>query len=163
MTRFANCLLSFYNFHCIRLLLSWLSWLIQGTVCSHHGLWVPHRRFMQIRDTSTAFATLSLTHRAGSGDLDRSVSDRGGFLERGEDGLHRLGRKVLVVVVVDLDHGRVDTGTQTLDFNEGEEAVFGGVARGDTQVFRNGFDDLGATAATELAWCLNNGNFPVSN
>ena len=163
MTRFANCLLSFYNFHCIRLLLSWLSWLIQGTVCSHHGLWVPHRRFMQIRDTSTAFATLSLTHRAGSGDLDWSVSDCGGFLERGEEGLDRLGRKVLVIVVVDLDHGRVDTGTQTLDFNEGEEAVFRGVARGDTQVFRNGFDDLGATAATELAWCLNNGNFPVSN
>lgn len=133
---------------CIRLL------SIQSTIRPHHRLRVPHRRVLQIRDTSTVFAALSLAHRTGGGDLRRLVCGRGGFLECGEEGLHRLGREVLVVVVVDLDHGGVDTSTQTLDLNKGEEAVFRRVAGGDTQVFRDGVDDLGATAATELAWCL---------
>lgn len=134
---------------CIRLLLS-----VQSTIRSHHGLRVPHRRVLQIRETTTVFAALSLAQRAGSRDLDRLVRRDSRVLKRGEEGLGGFGGEVLVVVVVDLDHGGVDTGTKTFDFDEGKQAVFGGVAGGDTQVFRNGFEDLGATAATELAWCL---------
>lgn len=133
---------------CIRLL------SIQSTIRPHHRLRVPHRRVLQIRDTSTVFAALSLAHRTGGGDLHRLARGRGRFLECCEEGLHRLGGEVLVVVVVDLDHGGIDTGTQTLNFDKGEEAVFRRVAGGDTQVLRDGVDDLGATAATELAWCL---------
>lgn len=103
---------------------------------------------------STVFAALSLAQRAGGRDLDRFVRRGSGVLERGEEGLGGFGGEVLVVVVVDLDHGGVDTGTETFDFDEGEQAVFGGVAGGNAQVFRNGFEDLGATAATELAWRL---------
>ena len=109
---------------------------------------------MQIRKASTVFAALSLAQGAGGRDLDRLVRRGSGLLEGGEESLGGFGGEVLIVVIVDLNHGGVDTGTQTFDFDEGEQAVFSGVAGGDTQVFRNGFEDLGATAATELAWCL---------
>jgi len=109
---------------------------------------------LQIRKASTVFAALSLAQGAGGRDLDRLVRRGSGLLEGGEESLGGFGGEVLIVVIVDLNHGGVDTGTQTFDFDEGEQAVFSGVAGGDTQVFRNGFEDLGATAATELAWCL---------
>jgi hypothetical protein len=82
-------------------------------------------------------------------DLPRRGVDAG--LERLEQ-LHRgLGREVLVVLVVDLDHGRVDAGAQTLDFDEGEEAVGGSLALLDAQVGLYGFDDGVGAAAAELA------------
>lgn len=111
---------------CIRLLLS-----VQSTIRSHHGLRVPHRRVLQIRVTSTVFAAFSLAQRAGGRDLDRFIRRGSGVLERGEEGLGGFGGEVLVVVVVDLHHGGVDTGTETFDFDEGEQAVFGSVAGGN--------------------------------
>lgn len=79
------------------------------------------------------------------------IGGSGSFLEGGEEGFDGLGGQVFVVVIIDLDHGGIDAGTQTFDFDEGEEVVLGRVAGGDTQVFCDGLDDLVATAATELA------------
>lgn len=82
-------------------------------------------------------------------DLARRGVDAG--LERLEQ-LHRgLGGQVLVVLVVDLDHGRVDAGAQALDFDEGEKAVGGGLALLNAEVGLDGLDDGVGAAAAELA------------
>lgn len=129
--------------------------LVQSPVLSHHRSRVPHG-LDQVGQSRAVLACVSAAQRTRSGHLDRltSLGGRGGLLESGEQRLHRFGGKVLVVVVVDLDHGSVDAGTQAFDLDEGEEAVFGSVSRGDTQVFRDRLDDLVATATTELAGCL---------
>lgn len=59
-------------------------------------------------------------------------------LEKVDDG---LGCEVLVVVVVDLNHGGVDAGTQALDLDEGEESVLGGLALLDAEVLLDSFYD----------------------
>ena len=76
------------------------------------------------------------------------------MLDRGKQALDRLRSQVLVVLVIDLDHGRIDTGTQTFDFNVCKQTILGGVAWRNAQMFRDGLDDRIATAASELARCL---------
>lgn len=94
-------------------------------------------------------------HRAGGGNLDGLAGGgSGGLFQGGKEGLGRLGGKVLEVVIVDLNHGGVDTGAQTLNLGESEETVFGGVAGGDAEVLGHSVDNDLATAAAELAWCL---------
>lgn len=78
--------------------------------------------------------------------VDLAVLDAGP--EGVEELLGGLGREVLVVIVVDLDHGGVDAGAETLDLEEGEEAVGRGLALLDAEVLRDGLDDgVGATTA----------------
>jgi hypothetical protein len=60
--------------------------------------------------------------------------------------------QVLVVVVVDLHHGRVGAGAQALDFGEGEEAVGGRLAVVDSQVRGDGVHD--GVGVAQLARCL---------
>lgn len=129
--------------------------LVQSPILSHHRSRVPHG-LDQVGQSRAVLACISAAQRTRSRHLHRlaSLGGRGGLLEGGEQRLHRFGGKVLVVVVVDLDHGSVDAGTQAFDFDEGEETIFGGVSGGDTQVFRDRLDDLVATATTELAGCL---------
>ena len=63
--------------------------------------------------------------------------------------------KVLVVVVVDLDHGRVDTGAEALDLADGEELVVGHAADADTKVLLAGRHDLVATSEPAGGGCAN--------
>lgn len=65
-----------------------------------------------------------------------------------------LGGKILVVIVVDLYHGRVDTRTEALDLDEGEETVRGCFALLDAKFLFYRLDDSVTAAATELAGCL---------
>ena len=129
--------------------------LVQGTVLSHHRLRVPHR-VLQVCQSSAVLTGVSSTHWARRRNLDglSGVSGSRGLLECGEESLDGLGSKVLVVVVVDLDHRGVDTGAQALDLDQGEESILGGVSGGDTEVFLDSFQDLGAAASSELAWRL---------
>lgn len=66
----------------------------------------------------------------------------------------RLGRQVLVVVIVDLDHGRVHACAQAFDLNECEQAVGGRLAGVDAEVVFDGFDNGVGAAAAKLAGCL---------
>lgn len=75
-------------------------------------------------------------------------------LERLEKSNHGLRGQVLVEIVVDLDHGGVDAGSEALDFNHSEESVFGGLARVDTEVVLDGLDDLVTSATSQLTWSL---------
>ena len=124
----------------------------------------PKRAFLQIRPrlldaprvlgevrlALAVLASLASTQRSGSGDLDVLRGGAGG-LGAGLEGLEELDRclggEVLVVVVVDLDHGGVDAGAEALDFDEGEEAVGGGLALLDAEVGCDGLDDGVGTAA----------------
>lgn len=54
--------------------------------------------------------------------------------------------EVLVVVVVDLNHGRVGACAEAFDFGEGEEAILCGFAWVDAQVVLDGFHDGVAVA-----------------
>lgn len=72
-------------------------------------------------------------------------------LEQRDD---RLRRQVLVVVVVDLNHWRVDAGAQTFDLHVCEQLVGGCLAGVDAEVGVDGLDDGVGAAATELAGSL---------
>ena len=63
--------------------------------------------------------------------------------------------EVLIVVVVDLDHGRVDTGAEALDLADGEELVVGHAADADTKVLLAGRHDLVATSEPAGGGCAN--------
>ena len=100
---------------------------------------------------------LSLTILAG---LSAALGTRGGHLVGGVfqrfEQLHGgLGGKVLVVLVVDLDHRRVDAGAEAFDLEEGEEAVGRGLALLDVEVLLDGLDDGVGAASAELARGLN--------
>ena len=125
---------------------------IQRTVSAHHGLGVPHN-LLQVGKTGTVFTGIASAQRAGSRDLGggAGASSSGTVLEGSEEGLDGLGGQVLVVVVVDLDHGGVNAGTQALDLDIGEEAVLGGVAGGDAEVLVDSLDNSVGTATTKLA------------
>lgn len=88
------------------------------------------------------------------GDLGGAARSGGGVLEGLEEVDHGLGGEILVVVVVDLDHGGVDASPQALDLDEGEEAVGGGLALLNTEVVADSLDDGVGAAASELAGCL---------
>lgn len=82
----------------------------------------------------------------------------GGGLQGFQEGDDGFGGEVLVEVVVDLDHGCVDAGAETFDFDEGEEAVLCGLPAVDAEVAFDGLlDDVGAAAA-ELAGRLVGGD-----
>jgi len=101
----------------------------------------------QVGNAIAVLARLPPAQRSRSWHLVSLAHVRDAFLERRQQRLHRLGRQVLVVVVVDLDHGRVDAGAEALDLDEGEEAVGGGLALLDAQVLLYGLYDGVASAA----------------
>lgn len=121
---------------------------VQGTVLAHQQLGVPLWHLSEVGQTGAVLAGAASGQWARLGGLG---AGGGGFLERGEESLDRLRGQVLVVVVVDLDHGGVDASTQAFDLDVGEEAVLGGVAGGDTEVLVDGLDDRVGAAAAELA------------
>lgn len=104
----------------------------------------------QVRRAGAVLAGLAAAKGAGRGGLTGG-STLLEVLEQLGDG---RGRQVLVVVVVDLDHGGVDAGTQALDLDKGEEAVGRGLALLDAELLLDGLDDDVGTAATELAGSL---------
>lgn len=105
----------------------------------------------QTRQPGAVLARLAAAQRPRLGDFCGLANVGGALLQGRQQRLDRLGRQVLVVVVVDLDHGRVGAGAEALDLDEGEEAVGGGLALLDAQVLRDGLDDGVAAAAAELA------------
>lgn len=104
----------------------------------------------QVGEAGRVLAGVAAGERASLGDL----AGGGAGLEVLEQLDDRLGGQVLVVVVVDLDHGGVDAGTETLDLDEGEETVSGGLALLDAEVLLDGLDNDVGAAATELAGSL---------
>lgn len=128
----------------------------QLTILSHKLLRVPCRGVVQARQAGTVLTGAATTERPRWGHLDSFASLRS--LCRFPQGLQqrndRLWCQILVVVVVDLHHRRIDTGTQAFNFDVRKQAVLGGVAGGDAQVVVDGFNNLVTAAATQLAWCL---------
>lgn len=111
----------------------------------------------QVRLPRAILASLPAAQGTGGGDLlrrGRGAGRVGALAEGAEELDDGLGGEVLVVVVVDLNHGGVDAGAETLDFDEGEEAVGGGLAFLDVEVFLDGLDDDVTSAAAELARSL---------
>lgn len=102
----------------------------------------------QIRQPGAVFACISPTERARLGSL---AHVRQTLLERREQGLDGLGSQILVVLVVDLNHGRIDAGAEALDLDKCEEAVLGGLALLDAQVLLDRLDYGVTAAASELA------------
>lgn len=78
--------------------------------------------------------------------LDRLTS-----LEIVENLDHGLWCKILVEIIVDLDHGSSGTRTETFDFHKGEHLVVCRLAWLDAQVRCDGFEDASGTTATEHA------------
>ena len=66
-----------------------------------------------------------------------------------------LHREILVVVVVDLDHGRVDACAQALHLGEGEELVLGHLADADLEVLLDGGQDFVRAAQPAGRRCTN--------
>lgn len=129
---------------------------VQCIVLAHHHLRVPNRHVSQVGQTGAVLAGIAPAQRARGGDLGAGAGtgSGGGVLEGCQDGLDGLRGQILVVVIVNLDHGGVDASAQAFDLNVCEEAILGGVAGGDSEVFGNGLDNSGTTAAAELAWGL---------
>lgn len=125
--------------------------LIQSTILAHHGLGVPLGDLLKVGEAGAALASITSAQGTGGRNLGGVASGAGGVLQGSEEGLDGLGGQVFVVVVINLDHGGVDTGTKALNLNVGEEAVLGGVAGGDSEVLVDGLDDGVGAAAAELA------------
>lgn len=125
---------------------------IECTVSAHHGLGVPHN-LLQVGKTGTVLTGVASAQWAGSRNLGggAGAGGSGTVLEGSEESLDGLGGQILVVVVVDLDHGGVNAGTQALDLDVGEEAVLGGVAGGDAEVLVDSLNNGVGTATTKLA------------
>lgn len=128
---------------------------VQCIVLAHHGLRVPHN-FCQVGQAGAVLAGIAPARGTRGGDLGGGAgTGSGGSILKGcQDGLDGLWGQVLVVVVVDLDHGGVDASAQAFDFDVCEETILGSVAGGDSEVLGNGLDNGGTTAAAELAWGL---------
>jgi hypothetical protein len=124
---------------------------VQCIVLAHHRLRVPLWHVSQVGQAGAVLAGIAPAQRAGGGNLGAGTGSGGGVLKGCQDGLDGLRGQILVVVIVNLDHGGVNTSTQAFDLGECEEAIFGGVAGGDSEVFGNGLDNGGTTAAAELA------------
>jgi hypothetical protein len=97
----------------------------------------------KIRLASAVLARIAAAQRAGARDLlgGGAACGRSTLLEGREELDGGLGGEVLVVVVVDLDHGGVDAGAEALDLDEGEEAIGGGLALLDAEVGLDGLDN----------------------
>lgn len=103
----------------------------------------------QVRLSGTVLACLSAAQRPRRGDLD--VGAGAGARLQGLDELSgSLGCEVFVVVVVDLDHGGVDAGSEAFNLDEGEEPVRGGLALLDAQFLLDCLDDDIGAAASKL-------------
>ena len=63
--------------------------------------------------------------------------------------------EVLVVVVVDLDHGGVDAGAEALDLADGEELIVGHAADADAKVLLAGRHDLVTASEPAGGGCAN--------
>ncbi len=72
-------------------------------------------------------------------------------LRGSEKRLGGLGCKILVVVVVDLNHRRVDASTEAFDLDECEEPIGRRLALLNSEVLLDRLHDRVATAAAELA------------
>lgn len=83
-----------------------------------------------------------------SSGLGRQLVD--GSLQRIEELYDSLRSEILVVVVVDLDHWRVDTGSQALDLAKSEHTVRGSVSRLDLEVVLDRLHD--GVGVAEHAW-----------
>lgn len=137
----------------LRLTKCWRAFLLQITP---RGLDAPGLA-RQVRGAGAVLARLAArVDGAGLGDL--GVVDGGLAVDDGDAGAEgidelpgRLGGQVLVVVVVDLDHGRVDAGAEALDLEVGEEAVGRRLALLDAEVLLDRLDDGVGAAAAELA------------
>lgn len=136
-----------------------LSLAVQRTVLAHKHLGGPLRHLAEVSQTGAVLAGAASAQRAGFGSLG---TGSGGLLECGEEGLDGLWGQILVIVVVDLDHGGVDAGSQAFDLDVGEEAVLGGVAGGNAEVLVDSLDDGVGAAAAELAWGLDSGRENVN-
>ena len=63
--------------------------------------------------------------------------------------------EIFVVVIVDLDHGRVDAGAEALDLADGEELIVGHAADADAKVLLAGRHDLVAASEPAGGCCAN--------
>jgi hypothetical protein len=101
---------------------------------------------------STVLAVSSAAKRAGLRNID---GGRIGSSSLGSEGLEEVldggGGKVLVVVVVNLNHGGVDAGTEAFDLENGEETVGGGLALLNAELLLDGLDDNIRAATSKLA------------
>ena len=77
--------------------------------------------------------------------LDADGGGAAGF-EIVQDLDHGLGSQVFVVMISDLDHGRVDAGAKALYFGEGEEAIGGGFSGVDAKMALDGAEDRRAVS-----------------
>lgn len=107
------------------------------------------RLIQQVRLSSTVLACVSASEGAGLGNVDGGgIGSGGAVLESLEKLNGGFGGQILVVVVVDLDHGGVDAGAEAFDLEEGEETVLGSLALLDAEVVGDGLDNRVGTAAT---------------
>lgn len=105
--------------------------------------------------TSTVLTCVSAAQRTRLGDADsRGVGSSGPGPKRLEEVLHGGGGEILVVVVVDLNHGGVHAGTEALDLENGEETVGSGLALLNSELLLNSLDDNIRSTASKLARCL---------
>jgi hypothetical protein len=105
--------------------------------------------------TSTVLTCISAAERTRLRNVDsRGIGSSSLGSERLEEVLHGGGGEILIVVVVDLDHGGVDAGTEALDLENGEETVGSGLALLNSELLLNGLDDNIRSAASKLARCL---------
>jgi hypothetical protein len=62
-----------------------------------------------------------------------------------------LRRQILIIVIIDLHHRRIDTSTQTLDLQQTEHAVLGHVPTVNAELLFDGLHDLVTAAAAQHA------------
>jgi hypothetical protein len=109
----------------------------------------------QVGLAGAVLACVTSAEGSGGGHLGGGAGAAG---SAGPEGVEQLDGglwgEILVVVIVDLDHGGVYTGTEALDLDEGEEAVGGSLSLLDSEVLLDGLDDDIGAAAAKLAGCL---------
>lgn len=78
---------------------------------------------------------------------------RGTLLQRSQQLYRGFGCQILVVVIVDLYHGRIYTSTQTFNLEQTEDSVLGHLSIVNAQFLLYCLHDLVGAAATKHAWC----------
>lgn len=106
----------------------------------------------KVCQASTVLAVFSAAKGTRLGNIDGGRISSSGL---GSEGLEKVldgsRGKVLVVVVVNLDHRGVDTGTEAFDLEDGEETVGGGLTLLNAELLLDGLDDNIGAAASKLA------------